>query len=193
MLVSVSRKQSRDTEKKELSPNQPWVCSPSHRKANLLTPGCEEGKTSTAAGHQATSPGSLFFKGLTVCWLSGKGFWRQGVAGCVISSWTFFWLIGGKVIGSQHHQLSGSNWSGIYVVVGNIQLTSSTWQRFQYLQHSSKDIAKNITFRPPGVTQDPWFCLMANYYYLDLLSCFALHLHFLTSLITFILWNLKMI
>ena len=92
----------------------------------------------------------------------------------MISSWTFFWLIGGKVIGSQHHQLSGSNWSGVYVVVGNIQLTSSIWQGFQYLQHSSKDIAKNITFRPPGVTQDPWFCLMA----IIILTCLAVLLCF---------------
>lgn len=44
--------------------------------------------------------------------------------GCVISSWTFFLLVGGQVIGSQYHQTSGSSPSGIYVLVGSIQLTS---------------------------------------------------------------------
>ena len=44
----------------------------------------------------------------------------------VISSWTFFWLVGGEVIGSQLHQPSGSSWSGVYVLVGSIPLTSCT-------------------------------------------------------------------
>ena len=30
----------------------------------------------------------------------------------VVSSWTFFWLVGGEVIRSQHHQPSGSNQCG---------------------------------------------------------------------------------
>ena len=42
------------------------------------------------------------------------------------------------IIGSQHHQPSGSNWSGVSVLVGSIQVTSPTWWRFQYLQNSSK-------------------------------------------------------
>jgi len=29
----------------------------------------------------------------------------------MIHSWTFFWLVGGEVTGSQYHQPSGSNWS----------------------------------------------------------------------------------
>ena len=33
-----------------------------------------------------------------------------------MSSWTFFRLAGGEVIRSQHHQPSGSNCSGIYVL-----------------------------------------------------------------------------
>ena len=63
---------------------------------------------------------------------------REKVLGCVISSWTFFRLVGGEVIGTQHHQPSGSNWSRVYVLVANMQLTSSTWWEFQYLQNSSR-------------------------------------------------------
>ena len=56
----------------------------------------------------------------------------------MISSWIFLWLVGGEVSRGQHHQPSGSNWSGVYVLVGSIQLTSPTWWEFQYLQNSSK-------------------------------------------------------
>ena len=45
----------------------------------------------------------------------------------VISSWIFFWLVGGEVMRSQHHQPSGSNLSGISMLVGGIQLTFYTW------------------------------------------------------------------
>ena len=35
-------------------------------------------------------------------------------------------LIGGEVSGRQHHQPSGSNQSGVYELIGSIQLTSPT-------------------------------------------------------------------
>ena len=47
-------------------------------------------------------------------------------------------MAGGEVIGKQHHQPSGSNWSGVYVLVGSRQLTSPTYWGFQPLQNSSK-------------------------------------------------------
>ena len=68
--------------------------------------------------------------------------------GCLVRSCTFFQLVGGEVIGSQHHQPSSSDSSRFYIVVGSIQLTSSTWWRFQYLQNSSKDMAQNIIYNP---------------------------------------------
>ena len=53
----------------------------------------------------------------------------------------FFLLVGSEVtrwyFGSQHHQPSGSNQSGVYVLVGSMQLISSTWWGLQYLQNSS--------------------------------------------------------
>ena len=55
---------------------------------------------------------------------------RERVSVYLISSWTFFWLVGGEVIGSQHHQPSGPNWSGVYVLVVSMQLTSFTWRGF---------------------------------------------------------------
>ena len=59
-----------------------------------------------------------------------KLFKEQGI----VSLWTFFFLVGGEVIGSQHHQPSGSNQFGVYVLAGSIQLISSTWWGLQYLQ-----------------------------------------------------------
>ena len=57
----------------------------------------------------------------------------------MISSWTFFRLVGGEVSGSQHHQPSGSNLlSGVYGLVGSTQLTPPTWWGSQYPQNRSK-------------------------------------------------------
>ena len=116
--------------------------------------------------------------------------WGRGVVGYVISSWTFFWLVGGEVIRNQHHQASGSSQSGVYVLMGNLiwrKLTSSTWWGFQCLQNSSKDMTQNITYSPWGGTKCPWLCLKAKL----LLICLAWlcsFLHFLTSLIKLIRW-----
>ena len=87
---------------------------------------------------------------------------RERGFGCVISSWTFVWLVDGDVIGSQHHQPSGFNCSGVYVLMGSVQWTSSTWWGFQYLQNSSKDMAQSIICGPSQRTKGPWFCLMAK-------------------------------
>ena len=43
----------------------------------------------------------------------------------MISSWTFSWLVASEVIWSQRHQPSGSNRSGLYVLVGSTELISS--------------------------------------------------------------------
>ena len=55
---------------------------------------------------------------------------------------TFFWWVGGEVCRSQHHQPSGSNWSGVRVRVKvclwgsmpSLILTSPTWRGLQYLR-----------------------------------------------------------
>ena len=40
----------------------------------------------------------------------------------MISLWTFFWWDSGKVSGAWHHQLSGSNWSGVDLLVSSVLL-----------------------------------------------------------------------
>ena len=45
-----------------------------------------------------------------------------------------FLMADGEVIESQQHQ-PGSNYSGVYVIVGSIQLNSPIWWGFQYLQN----------------------------------------------------------
>lgn len=51
-------------------------------------------------------------------------------------------MLGGEVIRSQHNQLSGSDWSEVYMLVGSI--TFSTWWEFQYLQNISKDMPQGL-------------------------------------------------
>ena len=66
---------------------------------------------------QAKSPGQLVLKRPNLPEdFQGKVYktrWGKGVMGCVTISWTFFWLVGGEVLGSQHHQLSGFNQYGV--------------------------------------------------------------------------------
>ena len=102
----------------------------------------------------------------------------------VVSSWTFFWLVGDEVIESQHRQPSSCNWSEVYKFVGSIQLTSSTWWIFQYLQNSSKDMGQNIIYSLWG--RNLWPCLAAEVL-LFCLAWFSFLYAFLTSLIKSIL------
>ena len=57
-----------------------------------------------------------------------------------------FWLVDGEVIGSQYHRAPSVNLSGVHVLMGNIQLTSSTWWRLHYLQNFSRDISHSIIY-----------------------------------------------
>ena len=50
------------------------------------------------------------------------------------SSWTFFCLVDGDVSGTL--STGSANQSGVYM--GSLQLTSSTWWGFLYLQNGSK-------------------------------------------------------
>ena len=89
---------------------------------------------------------------------------KQGV----ISLWTFLWLVGSEVIGSWLHQPLVSNQSAVYMLVGSIQLTSSTCLDFQSLQNCSKDMA-SIKSSAWGKTKGPWLCLIPKV----LLFCLA--------------------
>ena len=88
----------------------------------------------------------------------------------MVSLWTFFWLFGGEVSGSQHHQPSGSNQSGVYVLMDSISLTFPTWWGFQYLQNSSKILLGISLEGEPGMF--PKAALL----FLDLfLPCLPMH------------------
>ena len=60
-----------------------------------------------------------------------KGKLKERVAECLISSWIFFWLVGGEVTGwylaSYQHQPFGFDWSGFYLYV---VITFFTWWGF---------------------------------------------------------------
>ena len=106
---------------------------------------------------------------------------RQTVVRCVVSFWTFFWLVGGEVIRSQHHQPSISGQSG-----GSIQFISPTWWRFHNLQSNSRtwlriSVALEEKLKVLNFVQWLkllWFCLNLTVF----LSAR------LTSLIKLILW-----
>ena len=69
-------------------------------------------------------------------WRGNEEFYSNGSKR--VSSWIFFWLVDGDIIWNQPHQPSGSNKSGIYLLVNRRQLASPTWGGLQYLQISSK-------------------------------------------------------
>ena len=85
---------------------------------------------------------------------------REGGPMWVISSW-IFWLVGGEVKVSQHHQISGSNWSGVYMLMNSISWISSTWWGFKYLQNSSKNVTQTI-YSAWGGAKGPWLCLLTK-------------------------------
>ena len=66
-------------------------------------------------------------------------------------------MVGGEVIGSQHHQPLSSNKSGVCVLAGSIQLTSPTWwgfsnckttqrYRFVYPVREDQDLAPRLHY-----------------------------------------------
>ena len=80
----------------------------------------------------------------------------------MISSWTPFWLVGGEVNRSQHLQPSGSNLSGVYLLVGSILLTSTTWWEFQYLQNSPQTVlcVSLEAASPLGISSFHWLATL---------------------------------
>ena len=67
-----------------------------------------------------------------------------------------------------------------------MQLTSSTWWRFWYLQNISKEMAQNIIYRPWRRTKGRWLCLMIKLLFVWLLFFASALFHFF--LMKFILW-----
>ena len=82
----------------------------------------------------------------------------------MIDSWMIFWLTAGEVTGSQNHQPSGSNRSGVYMLTGIRQFISTTWWGFQYLDlQSNSKILLSSSWEGTKALPKPtllvsWFC-----------------------------------
>ena len=161
-------------------PNETWVHLSACSEANLLTLGCGERKCSINCRVLSKESRQLVPKrpGFP------NGFQRNVFKTKVMEGGyevldqlsDIFWLVGGEIIGSQYHWAPSVNSSGVHVLMGNIQLTSSTWWRFHYLQNISKDISHNIIYGSWGGSKGPWLCLMAK-----LLFCLAWLFSFLSA------------
>ena len=106
---------------------------------------------------------------------------RERAVRRVVSFWTFFWLAGGEVIGSQHRQPSISGQSG-----GSIQLTSPTCWGSHNLQNSSSSwLGISVALEEKRKVLDfvQWLKLL-----LFCLNLTVLLSACLTSLIQFVLW-----
>ena len=102
--------------------NHIWVHSPECSKAKLLTRG--RGKEKHDAYYRA--PGKESGQLVLERPEHPDGVLKDRVR-YVISLWTFFWLVGGEGESGVNIINSGSSWSGVYVLVGIIQLTFSAW------------------------------------------------------------------
>ena len=147
--------------------HQTWAYSPTRSKANLPTSTeFQWRKMQHLLQMPSKESKQLILKMPELPKAFGKKFlktgWVRGVVGCVISSRPLLWLAGGEVIRSQHLQPSSSNWSGVQVLVGSTELTSSSWWGFQHWQSSSKDMAQNIIFSSWEELKFPWLWLKAE-------------------------------
>ena len=85
---------------------------------------------------------------------------EERVSGYMISSWTFFWLVGSEVTGITIINFVTATGLGSSCLQNSIQLSSSAWWGFQYLQNISKERLK--TLLPWGGTKGSWLCLMTK-------------------------------
>ena len=96
----------------------------------------------------------------------------------MIRSWTFFWLVGGEVSSSLHHQPSGSNWSEVYLLLGSITSIIINFSHLEGILVSAKwlkDIFVCICWWETKTLPQVWVTVSLDY--------FSLVLHPLPSLI----------
>lgn len=71
----------------------------------------------------------------------------------VVTSWMFFWLIGGEIIGGASIiNPLGSKWSGFTCLC---TVNSLTWWGFQYQQNISKDMLLDVIWHVSEFTYSP--------------------------------------
>lgn len=90
---------------------------------------------------QVRSPGSWSSRdpSCPAAFRDGEG---AGAVWSAISSWTFFWSVGGEAVVAQY-QPSGASWSGVHGLVGSVQLTSASWRGVHCLPHSPEPMRGN--------------------------------------------------
>ena len=109
----------------------------------------------------------------------------------MISLWTFFWLVGDELSGSQNHQPSGSNWLGVCMLVGSIQLTSpsggafslcKTAQRYYvYPLIGNQDSAPKCHLTVAPLSLYPFPSLISNSLNLPIFLCVCVWPHHMTG------------
>ena len=86
-------------------------------------------------------------------------------------------------------QPSGSNWSGVWVLVVSMQLLLPPGGSFSICKTTQEYGSGYYLSALEEELKVSDFVLWLNYYYFVLLDCFPLFLHFLNFLIKFVLWN----
>ena len=149
---------------------------------------CGEGKYSiyfkapskVARAQKTWSPQMAFREGFL------KTVWGRGSQ----SVWSahahlILWFVDGEVtewcFRNLNHQTYGSNWSGVYMLVVSMQLTSSTWWGVLVSAKQLKDMAQGIIYSRWGETKSPWLCFMAKL----LLFCLAWLFSFVSAFFHF--------
>ena len=162
-------------------------------KASLLIPDCGEGNYSIHFRAPNKGNRQLVLKRPKLP--SGsqarvfKGNIGVRVAGCVISSWTFFWLVGDEVtgwcFGNLNHQFYGSSQSVVCVLVVSRWSPSSAWVGVLVPVEELKDMRQIVMCICGGGMGSPMTCFITELLFklsvLSLLGCFPFILHSLTS------------
>ena len=188
---------SRHWQGKLLLPDQAWVRSPDTQQTqsvywrwvvvkgwNSVYCRDKQGDWATHAQKAWTTPSDSFQRRVLKSPCKGEG---HRLRDQLVLSSAIGWWCGNEVVFQESwSSTSGSNWSEVYELVVSMQLTSPHLVEVLLSAKQLKDMAQ--VYSPWGETKSPWLYFRLNCYFV-LLGCFPLFLHFLSSLITFALWN----
>ena len=132
-----------------------------HSKPNLLSWACGERKYSIYYRAPSEESGQLILKRLELPRDFQERIFKVmlevRVAGCVISAWSFFWLVSDEVIewrfGNLCHQPSASKESVVLVFVVSVLPPPSTWMKVLVSPEQLKDMHQAIMSIPRGETR----------------------------------------
>ena len=117
-----------------------------------------------------------------------KGKVRKCITGYLISSWTFFWLVGSEVTGWYFGSQSSTPVSMVLCIHYHaVSFFHLVW--FKYLQNNPRIWLRTLSIAFEEELNLLDFVLWLNYYSFVFLEYCLLLLHLLTTLIQFALWN----